>query len=318
MNRSLSSIFRQGVLLASVFLTIALAPASAQAAYTWTEIVIPNATVELAFGLNDLGQVAVTDLTGTLSGIYQNGRFTPLPAPPAGFVVSATGINDAGVIVGAATMTSDPLSHEQGFILKHGVYFFFSRSGWQNTEPRAIGGSGLVTGWSFQDGNFPNAGFVYDPGTNTFTDVTPPGSDFTIVQGINKFNRVSGHARQLPGLGRYAFVSQPGTSNGATRTLMPFLDRTVVDAGPTSARGINDAGLITGFTVNSAGRQVGFVGNASRGYELLVPPGGDAAGVVTYCQGVNNARQVVCTVADDFTGITLGAFIGSPTEDDLP
>jgi hypothetical protein len=227
-------------------------------------------------------------------------------------VVNATGINDAGVIVGGAT---DALSHEQGFILNHGVYKFFSRPGWPNTEARAIGDSGLVTGWSFQDGYFPNAGFLYDPATNTFTDVTPLGSDYTIVQGINKFNRVSGHGRT--GSERYAFISQPG-SNVGTRTLVPFLDRIVVAAGPSSARGINDAGVITGFTVNSVGQQVGFVGNASHGYHLLVPPGGDAAGVMTFCQGINNARQVVCTVADDVTGNTLGAFIGSPREDDPP
>jgi hypothetical protein len=119
-------------------------------------------------------------------------------------------------------------------------------------------------------------------------------------------------------VGRYAFISQPGTSNVGTRTLVPFLDRIVVAAGTSSARGINDAGVITGFTVNSAGRQVGFVGNASRGYQLLVPPGGDAAGVMMFCQGINNARQVVCGVTDAVTGNTLGAFIGSPSEDDPP
>jgi hypothetical protein len=311
------AIHGETLLSAGALCLLVMAPASVIAgeAYTWTQIVIPNATIQNAFGLNDLGQVAVTDLTGTVSGIYQNGRFTPLPVPPAGLVVNATGVNDAGVIVGGAT---DALSHEKGFILNHGVYKFFSRPGWPNTEARAIGASGLVTGWSFQDGYFPNAGFLYDPAANTFTDVTPAGSDYTIVQGINKFNRVSGHGREQPGLGRYAFISQPRTSNVGTRTLVPFLDRIVVAAGPSSARGINDAGVITGYTVNSAGQQVGFVGNASHGYQLLVPPGGDAAGVNTFCQGINNARQVVCGVADRATGITLGAYIGSPPVDDPP
>ncbi|HEY4886936.1 MAG TPA: hypothetical protein VII08_25155 [Myxococcales bacterium] len=61
------------------------------------------------------GQTAVTTSDGT-TGIYQNGTFTPLPAPPPGYQVGATGINDAGVIVGPASTNADP-NHEQGYIL---------------------------------------------------------------------------------------------------------------------------------------------------------------------------------------------------------
>src|SRR5215469_16736137 len=111
--------------------------AVAAEAYTWTEIVIPNAMVANASGLNDLGQIAIIDVTATVSGIYQNGRFTRLPTPPAGFQVGAYAINVVGTIVGYATTPSDP--HQQAFILQHGQYRFFSRSGWQNTAARAIG-----------------------------------------------------------------------------------------------------------------------------------------------------------------------------------
>src|SRR5438132_10451750 len=162
-----------------LLLTCALsASATAAANYAWTEIVIPNAMVATAFGPNDKGQVAVTTSDGT-SGIYQKGAFTPLLAPPTGYQVSATGINNAGVIVGIAVAAD---GHEQGFILANGVYTFFSRPGWDNTEPRSIGNSGLVVGTSFQDNFIDRAGFLYNPASGVFSDVTPPGSTFTIAQ----------------------------------------------------------------------------------------------------------------------------------------
>jgi hypothetical protein len=276
-------------------------------AYVWTQIVIPGATVLQAFGLNDKGQTAVTTTDGR-TGIYRHGTFILLAAPLPGYQVTAQGINDAGVVIGFASTNADP--HEQGFILVGSVYKFFSRLGWQNTEPRAIGNSGLVTGYSFQDTG-ESAGFVYHPMSGVFTDATPPGSTDTFVYGINKYGRISGHGRQ-PGLGpgRYAFVWQQGTIADDDRELVPFLDRIKIGIGSSAARGINDAGLIVGF-----GSGKGFVGSDARGYQALVPPGGDAAGNSSFCEGINNDAQVVCAVSDA-AGNPLGAFIGSPREED--
>src|SRR5713226_5216948 len=102
-------------------------------AYVWTQIVVPGATVSTAFGLNDKGQTAVFTTDGS-AGIYRDGTFTPLPAPPPGYQVGPTGINDSGVVVGQATTTANP--HEQGFILVGSVYKFFSRPAWQHRAAR--------------------------------------------------------------------------------------------------------------------------------------------------------------------------------------
>src|SRR5215472_9070540 len=111
--------------------------------YQWTEIVIPGSTISNAFGLNDKGQTAVILTDGT-AGIYGDGTFTPLPPPPEGIRVGATGINNDGVITGTAfTAVTD-----QGFILRGSTYTLFSRPGWDFTEPRAIANSGLITGFS--------------------------------------------------------------------------------------------------------------------------------------------------------------------------
>jgi hypothetical protein len=281
------------------------------AAFTWAEIVVPGVTIGQAFGINEKGQVTVTSADGNASGIYQHGTFTPLPAPPAGYQVSAIGINNAGVITGVASTASDP-AHTKGFILSGGVYTFFSRPGWNNTFARAIGRSSLITGFSQQDTG-ETAGFLYDPATGVFTDVTPPRSTFTIVQGINQLGRISGNGRETGG--RYAFVWQQGPLAIGKKVLQPFLERILVADVNSNARGINDFGTIVGFTI-SGGTTVGYFGNAVRGYQLLVPPGGDSAGAATYCEGINNFHQVVChvQVSDPITGdlIATRAFIGTP------
>jgi hypothetical protein len=92
--------------------------------YQWTEIVIPGGVLQ-SWGLNDRGQVALTATDGT-SGIYENGTFTPLPPPPQGLQVVATGINNSGVITGSAFSETGT---EQGFILRGSTYTFFSRPG---------------------------------------------------------------------------------------------------------------------------------------------------------------------------------------------
>jgi uncharacterized membrane protein len=306
-------IYRKTLVSAVALCLFELAPADVIAgeAYAWTQIVIPNITVASAFGPNNLGQVAIIDATGNVSGIYQHGRFTRLPTPPGGYRVGAYGINDTGVIVGFATTTSD--AHEQAFILNHGQYRFFSRSGWQNTEARSIGPSGLVVGISYQDDQSEWAGFLYDPSAGTFTDVTPTGSIYTIAQGINRFGRISGSG-QDDSLGRYAFIWQQSSATSGTLEPMPFLERVQTwPDGFANGRGINDDGVIVGWT-HSGGQTVGFVGSASRGYQLLVPPGGEVAGVSSYCQGINNARQVGCVI-QDANANPIAAFLGSPQDE---
>jgi hypothetical protein len=212
------------------------------------------------------------------------------------------------VITGGAFPSSDP-SRQQGFILIGSKYTFFSRPGWDSTAPRAISNSGLITGSSASLDGSTNAGFIYDPRTNTFTDATPPGSGtgFSLTQGMNADGRITGDGR-LESLGQYGFVWQQGTLVKGNGTLPPFLARFQVADVNTAARGINDAGFIVGFT----GSGLGFVGNDSRGFQLLVPPGGDAAGAFVSPEGINNARQVVCNVQD--ASGNNRAFVGTPEQ----
>jgi len=275
--------------------------------YQWTEIVIPGTTVLQAWQINDSGQVALFT-TDAGNGIYADGTFTPLPAPPEGIQsVAPLGINNDGVITGGAvTVAGD----NRGFILRGSTYTIFSRPGWANTFPRSISNSGLITGTT-DDGAGRTAGFIYDPDTDTFTDATPPGSFNHIVQGMNAFGRITGHGNESPGIGRYGFVWQQGTISQGERELRPFLARLKIADLGTATRGINDSGIVVGFTNEATGENQGFVGNDASGYERLIAPGGEIAGNSTICSGINNLAQVVCYVWDS-TATPLGAFIGSP------
>jgi hypothetical protein len=278
--------------------------------YQWTEIVIQGTTVVQAWQINDRGQVVISLTTDGRSGIYADGTFTPLP-PLEGFQLTVAGINNEGIITGGAT---DGAGIQHGFILCGSTYTIFSRPGWENTAGRAIANSGLITGQNFSTDLTTFAGFIYDPDTDTFTDATPPGSTDTLVQGMNKFGRITGHGREpgVPGRGRYGFVWQQRAITKGKRELLPFLERLSLDF-HTRARGINDSGIVVGFFSDAAARGDGFVGNDARGYQRLVAPGGEVAGNSTICEGINNFAQVVCFVIDPASN-TLGAFIGSPVE----
>ena len=170
------SAIRRASAAGALTLVFSIGSVSAAAAYSWTEILVPSiGPIGIAFGPNEKGQVAVQSADGTKSGIYRGGSYTPLPSRPAGYQVIATGINNGGTVVGVAISPSDP-AHQQGFILVGSKYTFFSRAGWDDTVPRAISNSGLITGYSSPSDLSTTAGFIYDARTNTFTDATPPGS----------------------------------------------------------------------------------------------------------------------------------------------
>jgi len=259
--------------LLTAFALAVAAPASAT--YVFNTINYPGSTFTDVRGINNSGHVVgytSTDGVTNFSFLYAAGGFSPLPASP--LQPSALGINDSDVVVGGTNTTP-----EQGFIYSGGSYTFFSRPGWTNTEARAVSGSGLVVGWSYETdgmgGTVSSSGFIYNPATSTYTDIPIAGSPFVIAQGINNAGQVVGSA-QFIGSPQQGWLRQPG---GA----IAFFQ---VDAESTHARGINDVGLITGFVsgaVNSA-----FVGTSS-GFELLDVPGA----TTTIGESINNAGQVV-------------------------
>ena len=279
-----------GFVRAAVALAALSMSTAASAVYVFNTVNYPGSVMTDVRGLNNTGRIvgyASIDGVSNFSFSYAGGTFSLLP--PAGVTATAHGINDAGVIVGS---TFEDPSPTRGFILSGGAYSFFSRPGWTHTFARAISASGLVTGYS-EDGAGASAGYIYNPATAAFTDITVPGSFITIAQGINNAGQVVGSA-VLPG-GAQAFLRQPDG------TVVLFQ----IGGNPTRARGITDTGLMTGF-VTIGGATSGFVGN-SLGYQLLDVPGATQ----TVGEAINNAGQVSGLYTDGPTGATRG-FIATP------
>ena len=275
--------------IAAAFAALA-ASTAASATYVFNTVSYPGSVMTDVRGLNGTGRIvgyASIDGVNNFAFSYAGGVFSLLP--PAAVPLTAHGINDAGVIVGS---TFEDPSPTRGFILSGGTYTLFSRPGWPNTHARAIGASGLVTGYS-DDGGSASSGFIYNPATTAFTDITIPGSVLTIAQGINNAGQVVGSA-VLPG-GAQAFLRQPDG------TILLFQ----IGGNPTRARGITDTGLMTGF-VTIGGATSGFVGD-SLGYQLLDVPGATQ----TVGEAINNAGQVSGLYTDGPTGATRG-FIATP------
>jgi len=219
----------------------------------------------------------------TFGFIYDpaTGDYVRLPQPP-GFdgittFANPTGINDVGVITGS---TFEPTG-SRGFILKDGVFTFFSIPGWAETNARTIGNptaahvQGLVVGF-VDDGVFDTTestnGFVYDPNTSAFATINTP-SLFTVAHGQNVFGQIVGNIfadGSSLAFGRWGFLLTPTTGTD------PMLGGTVsyfrVNDKGTRARGINDKGLIAASVQDATGNTQTYVGN-SGSFQLVPVPG---------------------------------------------
>ncbi len=305
-------------ILAILALGLLAGPIAVQAQYDYELIDYPGADDTTAFGINDRGQVAGNGNTAldSFPFVYDSkkGTLTDV-APIAGFEFTAVlGISDSGVLVGS--VFDDVLLKESGLIIhKDGSATVFDHPDAVSfTQARGVNNDGLVTGFrdSADDQFLPENGFIYDPETDTFTDIVP--SIFTIAQGINSQGEVVGSSNFLaaddpcPGLGnpflRYGWLR-------ATDGTVTYFE---VNGSHTSARGISDQGAIVGFFIDlNDGKFKGFkVKLDGSPCQSLTVTGGDVLeipGFDLFPQGITNSG-VVAGIADD--GINQHGFIARP------
>lgn len=242
-------------------------------------------------------------------------------ATPDSFT-SASGVNDAGVIVGSEDSTGSPL----GFIRAgNGTFTSFAVPGAGFTVLGDINNGGQMTGqfgpadFSVRHGFFTTGAVVtafdvpgasktlsfgindnglivgnyFDAGNvrhgflrNTgglFTSIDIPGAAAVFAYGINNGGQIVG-AYQTADLTYHGYLRAP--AGGFT-----FFD--APGASFTSAHGINDLGEITGGTDGA-----GFVREANGTYRFLDTPAGfnQPTG-----NGINNRGVIVGDINDDFT-----------------
>ena len=292
----------------------------AQGAYDYESFNYPGSTFDQVFGINDRGDAVgngFIDPDG-IPYVYDSkmGGFTNV-TPVAGFdATSVLGITDNAVMVGSVvdgSVTSGLIIDQNGAstVFDHPDAVSF-------TQARGVNNKGLVTGYrdDANDQFAPENGFIYDPKTETFTDIVP--SLFTIAQGINSSGDVVGSAIFDGNFGAPdpCGSSDPFVRRGWLRTKDGTVTYFSVNGGATSARGINDSGTIAGF-VNDPGSGLfkGFVveldGSQCQSFtiadaDLLHFPG---AFFSTLPGGIKNSGEVVGSYEDP---TNIHGFIATP------
>jgi uncharacterized membrane protein len=121
-------------------------------------------------GMNDHGDI-VGDFTNPPDGfprhgfLLSDGVYTTFDVPPDSFLTVATGINNAGVIVG--TYLDFDIDYEilafHGYVLIDGVFTKVEVNGpFSDTNVLAINEQGQIAGW-YLDENYYMRGFVGTP-----------------------------------------------------------------------------------------------------------------------------------------------------------
>ncbi len=305
------------------------ASGSSTVTYVYDNVFVPGSgSNSFISGITDSGDALVNSATGVQYIYSPTSGLTALPQPAASSPyfgnTAAYGINDSGTVVGTGCNCPGNSigTIEQGFILQNGNYTFFSYPGATNTIARSISASGLVTGYDNVSG-----GFVYNPATNTFTAVYPPGTVspaisyansifnqavFTPAQGITASGQIVGSALLTANNPNFNPQTSPGFFSGYvynenTNSYSVFQ----VDSGSTQARGINGAGVITGFVTTTSGTDA-FVGTVSGGFQLLSDPSATSG---TFGEAINSSGQIAGTY-ETGSGSTLAqlGFIATPAE----
>jgi hypothetical protein len=276
----------------------------ARATHDFASVDYPGAQNTQLWDINNNGLAigtasggAVTSPTGFLYDTKTK-LFTKLPPVP-GYDSAAFGaINDLGIIVGVGLIATDFDDLADGVILENGKYSSFAHPGSYQTFPRAIGNTGLITGYaSLNDGS--SVGFIYDPKLGTFTDIMIPYGyiEAIIPQGINDLGRVVGSVYLIDGPdpcqpnGQYGFVRE----TDGTVTLFR------VNGVYTRARGITNAGLITGYLTEFGEKGFAVTLPALGGFQALTIPEIELLSVPftgatdTLAEGIDNTGHIVGT-----------------------
>ena len=201
--------------------------------------------------------------------------YTILDDPSSvGFDTHASGINDAGQVVGAY--------NHHGFLYSPGA-----SNPWINiddplateyTVAKDITATGLIVGYYRTSTNH---GFIYNPSTGVYSTFDPPGSAYTIAYDINNAGQIVGEYEDNVGSGLHGFLL-----NGSVYTIL----NDPLGSHGTAASGINSFGQIVGYYFDDAFKEHGFLYNPSNGsFTTLDNPLGTQTGLT----GINDFGQIV-------------------------
>lgn len=257
--------------------------------------------------------------------------FTAIDVPGAAYTEPAA-INTAGDIVGSFGQNTS--SDSTGFLLKNGVFSYFSYPGENVTNAYGINDSDVIVGHAGQSSV---VGFLYD-GVG-FTTVQDGADSATFASGINNAGVVVGGAgtiyttkafamrngqfRTINFPGNYVYAQAEAINNlgqiagyeldgindyGFTFTNGKFRHVAVGGAVQTIAFGINDSGMVVGWYTRSgpcSALDCAFVLINGIYYSFTYP-----WAMNTFASGINNSGQIVGNYTID--GVSLHGFVTDP------
>ena len=277
-------------------LALAAAAASPQALAQWTITTLdrPNASGTVLWGINNQSQIVGNDSQGAF--LYDNGSYTSLTGPAGNLGVTALGISNSGVVVGAWS-GSDGARH--GYLYSQGTYTSWDLplANTTNTEIRGISLDGrYIAGTFMAAGSSLLSGFLYDQVTGGLNAITQANRS-VILQGSSSIGFTAGSAR---GPDKYALLAYPGGSATSYPTFPGVPDTPAL-------RGYNNADYGSGW-VNVSGGTSAIFGSIVHGYSyslLSVPLAVSSVG-----EGLNDNNWVVGGYTDA-SGVGHG-FLATP------
>ena len=266
--------------------------------------------------------------------------FQTLPDFPTAIQTLPSDINNAGQIVGTATVLLGQGVVRHGFVLIGGTYTQIDYNTAFGTFATGINAGGDIVGGN----TFSPGGFLLSGGT--FSQVTVPIGTVFAAEGINDAGQIVGildnntsflktgiSATPLPtypgAAATVAFdINNLGQVVGASEFISPLrpdrgfllsggnlfrlnLPGDDLPGGDVSANGINDVGMIVGcfgcFNVSSGD---GFLDIGGSFFQVDFP-----GGVGTQVEGINNLGQIVGYYTD---GSEVHGFLATPSPDGIP
>jgi hypothetical protein len=170
---------------------------------TFSRIDVPNGTWTEAYGINNRGQIVGEFRAGSSahSFLLSQGNFTIIDAPvsPSSLLYGytdtvASGINDAGQIVGYVSYFNQGMAHS-GFTYINGTFATLDYPGAKETFAQGMNNHGQIVGYYRTDvsagfHSVPAHGFVYSD--HNFVPFDVPGAKETWALGVNDAGQISG------------------------------------------------------------------------------------------------------------------------------
>jgi probable HAF family extracellular repeat protein len=241
----------------------------ALAEYILTDLGSMLGGTPVPYSINNAGQVTGFPAPSGHAQVYSSGKMLDLGTLPGSSASWASGISDAGQVVGSASFSMDGLS-THAFLYSGGKWTDLGSLGGNNTNAVAVNASGQVVG------NSNGRAFLYSG--EKMIDLRAPGG-YSSATAINAAGQLVGFANQLRSELPRAFLY-----SGGKMTDLGVLNTPGTVGSYSAPAGINSSGQVVGLSGGHA-----FLYSGGKMTDLGAPRGNGGFTPT----GINDAGQIV-------------------------